>query len=57
MLNLDTKFYQFIENIKLSESKMDMIRNGRDAIREKIKNSFSDDGKKQPTFRMQGWGQ
>ncbi|MEG0408479.1 MAG: hypothetical protein RR623_06350 [Bacilli bacterium] len=52
MLNLDSKFLEFLENIELSDSKVRDLRKGRDAIRERISSSFVDEIK--PRFRMQG---
>lgn len=54
MLNLDYKFEKFIENIKLSDTKLESIRSGRDTIRNKIKMNFLEGDKPQPKFHMQG---
>lgn len=54
MLDLDSKFYEFLENVEVSDNKLDTIKKGRDAIREKIKNAFYEKGKTKPNFYMQG---
>lgn len=54
MLDLDVKLNEFLEKIELSESKIEKIRQGRDAIRNKIKSAYSEFGIKQPKFHIQG---
>lgn len=54
MINLDTKFCEFLEEIELPDNKIESLRHGRDAIRNKIKNDFSVKGILQPKFHMQG---
>lgn len=54
MLNLDMKFYDFLEEIELSKSKREDLKKGRDAIREKVRSNFKADEILVPKFRMQG---
>lgn len=54
MSDLNTLYNNFNEKIKLTSSKTDSLKRGRDAIREKIKSNFSDNGRNKPKFRMQG---
>lgn len=55
MSDLNTLYNTFNEKIKLTSSKTDSLKRGRDAIRNKIRSDFSDKGRRKPKFRMQGW--
>ena len=54
MSDLNTLYNTFNEKIKLTSSKTDSLKRGRDAIRDKIRSDFSDKGRRKPKFRMQG---
>lgn len=54
MADLDYLYGKFNDSITLTNSKRDILISGRDAIRDLIKVSFSDEGRKKPTFCMQG---
>lgn len=54
MKDLNSKFLDFNKKITLTSSKKEKLRTGRDALREKVKDSFSEEGRKKPTFCGQG---
>lgn len=53
-MNLHRSFIGFDGKIKLSASKIDKLKTGRDALRADIKEWFSENSKKQPKFCWQG---
>ena len=54
MADLDKLYNKFHEKITLSTSKRDELIRGRNSIRDDIRDSFSDNSRKKPSFRMQG---
>lgn len=54
MSDLNSLYNIFNEKIKLTSAKTDSLRQGRDAIRDKIKSDFWGNGRNKPKFRMQG---
>lgn len=54
MLDLNSKFSDFNEKITLTKSKKENLKTGRDALRDKVKASFKDEGRNQPKFCGQG---
>lgn len=53
-MNLHRSFIEFDEKIKLSISKSNQLKTGRDALRTDIRDWFSEKDKKQPKFCWQG---
>lgn len=54
MANCTNEFNQMLEKIDLSKTKIENLKRGRDALREKISNYYSENGQKQPDFCGQG---
>ena len=54
MADCTKEFKTFLEKIELSNTKVENLRRGRDALREKIRNYYSENNKKQPNFCGQG---
>ena len=54
MANLHSLFNMFNSEITISASKRESLKTSRDALRDDIKEWFSDHGKTQPTFHGQG---
>ena len=54
MANMHLLFLDFDSEIKLSTTKSDDLRRGRDALREDVKGWFSDNSKQAPSFCWQG---
>ena len=54
MADLNKLFVEFNDKITLSSSKKENLRTGRDALRKKIKDKFSEKGRNKPKFCGQG---
>lgn len=54
MPDLNNKFSGFNKKISLSSTKKNNLKTGRDALRDKIKDGFKDNGRKIPKFCGQG---
>lgn len=54
MANCTTEFSRLLEKIDLSKTKIENLKRGRDALREKISNYYSKNAQKQPDFCGQG---
>lgn len=54
MADLDRLYNTFCEKITLTSSKKGELTTGRNAIRDDIRDDFSDNGRKKPSFCMQG---
>lgn len=54
MADLNSLFSTFCTEITLKSEKKKKLRTGREALRKKIKDKFSEDGKNQPKFHGQG---
>ena len=54
MANLNSLYSNFNDSIKLTTAKSNLLKRGRDAIREVIRKDFSDNNRNKPKFRMQG---
>lgn len=54
LADINNLFVDFYEKISLSKEKADNLRRGRDALRKKIKEWFSDNEKGEPSFCWQG---
>ncbi|HEY8361520.1 MAG TPA: CBASS cGAMP synthase [Tissierellaceae bacterium] len=54
MANLNSLFLTFNENITLSATKEENLKTGRNALREKIKKNFQENGRNTPKFCWQG---
>lgn len=54
LADINNLFIDFNEKISLSKTKADNLRRGRDALRKKIKEWFSDNEKDEPRFCWQG---
>jgi hypothetical protein len=54
MIDLNKYFDKYNEKIKLDDSRCKQLRTSRDALRDKIKKDFSDNGRLQPDFKGQG---
>lgn len=54
MADLDRLYNMFCEKITLTSSKKGELTTGRNSIRDDIRDDFSDNGRKKPSFCMQG---
>lgn len=54
MADLHDLYTKFDEKITLTAAKKESLRTGRNALREKIKDAFAAQDRRQPKFRMQG---
>ena len=54
MANCTDEFNQFLAKIDLSKTKIENLRRGRDALREKVGDYYSENGQKKPDFCGQG---
>lgn len=54
MANCTDEFNQFLAKIDLSKTKIENLRCGRDALREKVGDYYSENGQKKPDFCGQG---